>query len=225
MYPPEIPQQPNSTLTWFSVKGVVAVIIFLGLIFVWSLVRYNSSSSSSPTTPPPNYLSLNEPPQQQKTPERYPCDPTSVPGLLCQARLYMKDPMSDYDAKKAVEILQQVPRSSRDEYGQAQEMLADIKHRPKIKSGDDSNSYQPTATPEPVFPDDLIRRKLARDYPDDYVTQKGVYDMQVEAFDYMKRVPPSRVKSKVQRDYPNDFVTQKGVYDMQIEAKEQMRQP
>ncbi len=73
------------------------------------------------------------------------------------------------------------------------------------------------------FPDALIREKLKRDYPDDYVTQKGVYDMQREAFDFMESLPPSRIKSKVQRDYPNDFVTQKGVYEMQIESKKAMQ--
>lgn len=79
------------------------------------------------------------------------------------------------------------------------------------------------STREQTFPDDLIRRKLARDYPDDYVAQKGVYEMQIEAFEYMKTIADSPIKRKVQRDYPNDFVAQKGVYDMQVEAKEQMQ--
>lgn len=69
---------------------------------------------------------------------------------------------------------------------------------------------------------DRIKEKLKRDYPDDYMTQSGVYDMQVEALKYMKTVPASRIKEKLVRDYPHDYVTQKGVYEMQVEAKEYM---
>jgi len=59
--------------------------------------------------------------------------------------------------------------------------------------------------------------------PHDYVTQKGVFDMQIEAKEYMDSLPPSKLKTKMERDYPNDYVTQKGVYDMQIEARERMK--
>ncbi|HKV41663.1 MAG TPA: hypothetical protein VJX67_20840 [Blastocatellia bacterium] len=67
-----------------------------------------------------------------------------------------------------------------------------------------------------------VKEKVQRDYPDDYVTQSGVYDMQLDAFRYMKSIQPSKLKEKVERDYPHDYVTQKGVYNMQIEAQEYM---
>ncbi len=139
--------------------------------------------------------------------------------------------MSDDDAMRAVKILLRVPKTYTDEYRQAQPLLAQIRKRfprayatAKADLANDSTLTAESATtpPESSFPDEFIRRKLTRDYPDDYVTQKGVYEMQLEAFGYMKTLPASRIKSKVQRDYPNDFVTQKGVYDMQIEAREQM---
>jgi hypothetical protein len=136
--------------------------------------------------------------------------------------------MSSRGASEALEVLQQVTTRTPDQYKQAQELIAQIKSRfPNARASKsfaiDSAPAAAASTPEPVFPDDLVRRKLARDYPDDYVAQKGVYDMQVEAFEYMKGLPDSAIKRKVQRDYPNDFTAQKGVYDMQVEAKEQMQ--
>lgn len=68
-----------------------------------------------------------------------------------------------------------------------------------------------------------IKEKMKRDYPNDFLSQKGVYDMNVEAYKYMKTVKDIAMKKKTVRDYPNDYVSQKGVYDMQVEAKEQMK--
>ena len=148
----------------------------------------------------------------------------SPSGLLSQAQAYLNGTRSDYDydISEAKKRLAMIPKSA-PEYKEAQRLIAQIKTRPKT-----------TIAPTPVFeqekpvekfPDILVREKLKRDYPDDYITQKCVYDMQVEAYEYMKTLPSSKIKSKVQRDYPHDYVTQKGVYDMQIEARSAMEKP
>lgn len=141
----------------------------------------------------------------------------SPSGLLSQAKIFMNAPMSNYDAAEAKKRLEQIPKTA-PEYKEAQQLLAQVKIRP---------APAPTATPELVeeFPDAFIREKLRRDYPDDYITQKGVYDMQRESYEFMRNLPDSKIKSKVRRDYPNDFVTQKGVYEMQVEAKSAMDKP
>ena len=64
---------------------------------------------------------------------------------------------------------------------------------------------------------------MRHDYPDDYISQKGVYDMQVEAYQYMKALPDDEIKAKMVHDYPDDYIAQKGVYEMQVEAKSNMR--
>ena len=68
-----------------------------------------------------------------------------------------------------------------------------------------------------------IKSKMRRDYPDDYVSQKGVYDMQVDAYQYMKALPYDEIKAKMIHDYPDDYISQKGVYEMQVKAKSDMR--
>lgn len=69
----------------------------------------------------------------------------------------------------------------------------------------------------------VIKAKVKRDYPDDYISQKGVYDMAVQAYQDMKLLPDDEIKAKVQHDYPDDYVSQKGVYDMAAKAREEMR--
>lgn len=68
-----------------------------------------------------------------------------------------------------------------------------------------------------------IKAKVQHDYPNDYITQKGVYDMAVDAYHFMKTVPNDEMKAKVENDYPNDYVTQKGVYEMAAQAKHDMQ--
>ncbi len=68
-----------------------------------------------------------------------------------------------------------------------------------------------------------IKAKVQHDYPNDYITQKGVYDMAVQAYQFMKTVPNDEVKAKVVSDYPDDYVTQKGVYEMAVQAKHDMQ--
>lgn len=68
-----------------------------------------------------------------------------------------------------------------------------------------------------------IKAKVQHDYPNDYITQKGVYDMAVQAYEFMKTVPNDEMKAKVENDYPNDYITQKGVYEMAAQAKHDMQ--
>ena len=68
-----------------------------------------------------------------------------------------------------------------------------------------------------------IKRKVERDYPNDYFIQKGIYDQEVESYNYMKTVSDLKIKRKVERDYPNDYFIQKGIYNQEVEAKEQMK--
>lgn len=68
-----------------------------------------------------------------------------------------------------------------------------------------------------------IKRKVERDYPNDYFIQKGLYDQEIESYNYMKTVSDLKIKRKVERDYPNDYFIQKGIYNQEVEAKEQMK--
>ena len=68
-----------------------------------------------------------------------------------------------------------------------------------------------------------IKSKMRHDYPDDYISQKGVYDMEVEAYQFMKSLPDDEIKSKMVRDYPGDYISQKGVYEMEVKARDEMR--
>lgn len=68
-----------------------------------------------------------------------------------------------------------------------------------------------------------MKEKAKRDYPGDYYMQKNTYDMNVEAYEYMKTVKDIKLKNSVQREYPGDYYMQKGVYNMQIDAKEQLQ--
>jgi len=68
-----------------------------------------------------------------------------------------------------------------------------------------------------------IKEKVRQDYPNDYITQKGVYDMAVKAYEYMKTVPDDEIKAKVKSDYPDDYISQKGVYEMAVKAYQYMR--
>jgi hypothetical protein len=105
--------------------------------------------------------------------------------------------------------------------------------RPQPKAPSTDSIYSPSAQqpppppPEPPTEQDLaIYNKLAervrRDYPDDYSTQRFVYNQQVEAYRYMQTVPASSLKSKVERDFLYDYTTQKFVYHQQTDAKEYM---
>jgi len=67
-----------------------------------------------------------------------------------------------------------------------------------------------------------VKEKIKQDYPNDFITQKGVYEMQVDAYGYMKSVSDIKIKNKTMLDYPLDFVTQKGVHEMQVAAKAYM---
>lgn len=67
-----------------------------------------------------------------------------------------------------------------------------------------------------------IKVKLRQDYPDSYITQKTLYDANVEAYQYMKTVPDDEVKQRLEQDYPDSYITQKTLYDANIEAKQQL---
>jgi len=70
---------------------------------------------------------------------------------------------------------------------------------------------------------DKVRAKAQKDYPNDYSTQKYVFERETESYQYMKTIPTSKLKSKIERDYPLDFSTQKYVYEKETEAKEYMQ--
>jgi hypothetical protein len=92
----------------------------------------------------------------------------------------------------------------------------------RITPNQPSPEYSGATTREDETALAKVKAKLERDYPNDSTTQDGVYKMQVEAYLYMKSVPPSKIKDNLIKDYPNDYLTQKGVYNMQVEAKEFM---
>jgi len=77
-----------------------------------------------------------------------------------------------------------------------------------------------TAAEVAIF--EKIKERARRDHPNDYSTQKYVYDTQVEAYQYVKTLPDSPLMKRIQRDHPYDFSTQKYVYQTQMEAKEYM---
>lgn len=89
------------------------------------------------------------------------------------------------------------------------------------------NSTENNSTEE-YLPEDKkiiekIKEKSKRDFPDDYYTQKMIFDQAVEAYFYMKSVSDLKIKRKMEKDYPLDFFTQKMVYNQEIDAKEQMK--
>lgn len=69
-----------------------------------------------------------------------------------------------------------------------------------------------------------IKAKLAQDYPTSYITQKMLFDSNVEAYQYMKTVEDSSLKAKLEEDYPDSYITQKMLYDENIKAKQELGQ-
>ena len=76
-----------------------------------------------------------------------------------------------------------------------------------------------------------IKAKAAKDFPDDYNTQKYVIDTQRSAYvqvkNYSAQGVPSDVLEKImhkaERDFPNDYSTQKYVIDTQVVAYKSMK--
>ena len=66
-------------------------------------------------------------------------------------------------------------------------------------------------------------RKFARnEYPNDQKMQEYVFNEQISAYRYMRKVDDVQVKQFAQVEYPNDYSLQKYVYDNQLSAKEYM---
>lgn len=67
-----------------------------------------------------------------------------------------------------------------------------------------------------------IKARLARDYPTSYVTQKMLFDSNVEAYQYMKTMRDTGLKAKLEEDYPDNYITQKTLYDANMKAKQDL---
>lgn len=67
-----------------------------------------------------------------------------------------------------------------------------------------------------------IKARAEKQYPDDFVMQKFVYDQQIEAYNFMKKIPTSSIKSIAENKYPDDYNMQRFVYQQQSKAKEEM---
>lgn len=69
-----------------------------------------------------------------------------------------------------------------------------------------------------------LKKKAARDWPEDYTTQEYWIKEQIAAYHYMQTIPQDdKIKKKAQRDWPLDFSTQKYWYNEQIEARERLK--
>lgn len=103
--------------------------------------------------------------------------------------------------------------------------------QPNSENGNinESNDTSANTQPEIQYSDEdkeilsKTKDKIKRDYPNDFTTQKMLYDQQITDYFYMKTVSDAEIKSKMEREYPFDFSTQKMLYNMEIEAKEQMK--
>jgi hypothetical protein len=69
-----------------------------------------------------------------------------------------------------------------------------------------------------------LKAIAARDWPNDYVTQKYWVNTQIECYEYMLLVPDNPVKRKAQNDWPNDYMTQKFWYNQQLEASKSLNE-
>ncbi len=69
-----------------------------------------------------------------------------------------------------------------------------------------------------------VRARLSHDYPDSYATQKMLLDAEIEAYNYMKKVPNDNIKERLNRDYPTSFTTQKMLYENEMKAKSALGQ-
>ena len=71
-----------------------------------------------------------------------------------------------------------------------------------------------------------IKADAAKDYPDDYVTQEFVINMQTKAYyeavNYKNKKVPKKVLNKIKKgaksDYPNDYVTQIFIIETQCQS-------
>ena len=67
-----------------------------------------------------------------------------------------------------------------------------------------------------------LKERAKRDWPNDYTTQEYWINEQIDAYEYMLKIPDNSIKRKAQKDWPLDFSTQKYWYNEQIEAKERL---
>lgn len=69
----------------------------------------------------------------------------------------------------------------------------------------------------------LLKAKLAREFPDDYVTQEYWLKEQMESYKFMRWAGEEDIKKAVEKEYPLDFFTQKYWYEEHLEAKQRLK--
>jgi hypothetical protein len=64
-----------------------------------------------------------------------------------------------------------------------------------------------------------IKALVIKEYPDDYLMQKSVYEDQLEAKLFMNDATDAEIQALAIKEWPDDYETQKSVYEDQLEAK------
>lgn len=142
-------------------------LVIFGLITLISSLWYFSAPNTSKI--PGGYLASGVP---ISTPSAITETPAPTPpnnyALLNQAKSYMVNPMSDYDAAEAQKRLKAIPRGA-SEYTEAQDLLK----RARRKQGFESASPPATAVATPYDNGPLERALYARRYQDNVKPTKS----------------------------------------------------
>ena len=211
---PSTPFQPQTPMPPVRKKPLFGIVAFGAVAaFIILLIIIGSFNQASTTTVPP-----------ANTKATYSAMTSASVALTPEQKHIAAVKEHEQAAKAHQQVLQQERQAraqKKEEQREARRQAREQEEQAREEARAARAAQEAQRADEDAFA--TIKAKVQHDYPNDYITQKGVYDMAVEAYQFMKTVPDDEIKAKVVNDYPDDYITQKGVYEMAAKAKQDMQ--
>jgi len=131
-------------------------------------------------------------------------------------------------------IVYQMEKNNHDVMQNASPMKNDVNAKKTLKEaqvkiflakGNPVGNYAPMLARENAIDSAIyvrIKARLKKEHPDEYAVQEMLFNADVEAYRYMKRVSDKEVKSRLEQEYPYCYGIQKMLYDKDMQSKKKL---